>query len=317
MVYKQKAAVLSGIIAALAVVYILTFIFSPERTGSRSDVYTWLEPDQKDRISGITITGGPETVSLERKQGAWYVSRGGKDYPARQARAEDFIEALAKRAPYPVWTTSAASHERLSLTDDAAIRVTVLGGAGPPLLSLLIGQGDTSGRNVYLRKQGSNEVRSGEDIFSLYAASALSSWFNLRLLSDSENLDAASVQRITVYPPADFAEAPTQPQIFTRSGKEWKSNITRLETEQVNAYLRDLLNTEGNDFADTVSPSDPLFNNSRIVLELGNGSIRTIRLGPEEDGRRLATVSGSDAVYSVPAWASQRLFPETAFFEQE
>jgi hypothetical protein len=320
MTYKKQFTVLAGIIAALAVIYILTLIFDPERVGSRSAAYSWLEPGQSDKISGITIAKTDETITLVRNGGKWFVSHNGKDYPARDMRIEDFIAALSKRAPYPVRSSSASSHERLSLTEAQATRVTVAAGAGLPLLNLLIGQADLTGQSIYLRKQGQNEVRSGEDIFSSYTRSSLTSWYNLRLFPESESgkLTAANVQRLIVYPPNDGTNVP--PQIFTRSGKEWTFNfeLANPDMGRVDNYIRDILNTSGDDFADYITPSDPSFNHSRIVLELGDGAIRTIRFGPpEENGELLATVSGSDWVYTIPSWASPRLFVDTETFEAD
>jgi len=322
MNYKKKLKVLSGIIAALAVIYILTVIFDPERRGTRSAAYSWLDPAETGKITGITITGGDETINLARNGGKWFVSHDGKDYPAKDIRVEDFIAALAKRAPYPLRSSSASSHERLSLTDDQSIRVTIAAGAGLPLLNLLIGQSDLTGQNVYLRKQGQDEVRSGEDIFSAYTKSTVTAWYNLRLFPESEGgkLNAAHVQRLTVYPPPadDGKEVPVR--IFTRKGKEWTFNfeLASPDMKKVDNYIRDILNTSGDDFVSAVTPSDPLFNNSRIVLELGNGSINTVRLGPpNENGKCYATVSGSDWVYVIPYWVSQRFFPDTENFETD
>ena len=322
MTYNKKFTVLSGIIAALAVIYILTIIFDPQRRSSRSDAYSWLEGGQNDKVTGITITNAGETVTLARNGGKWFVSHDGKDYPARETRVEDLLAALSKRAPYPVRSTNAASHERLSLTEDKATRVTVAAGAGFPLLSLLIGQPDITGQNIYLRKQGQNEVRSGEDIFSSYTTSALTSWYNLRLFPEAETggIDAANVQRLTVYPPPPEDGGDVFPQIFTRRNRQWAFNfeIANPDMNKVDRYIRDILNTSGDDFAQSISPSDSLFNNSRIVLELGDGSVRTIRLGPpDEDGNRFAAISGSDWVYSLPGWAAQRLFADAESFEAD
>jgi hypothetical protein len=321
MTYKKQLTVLGGIITALALVYLVSIIFDPERRGARSDAYSWLEPSQTGRISGITIANGRETITIARNGGKWFVSHDGKDYPARSVRVEDFISALAKRAPYPVRSTSASSHQRLSLTEGQSVRITVAAGAGMPLLNLLIGQADITGQNVYLRQQGQNEVRSGEDIFSLYTNSTITSWYNLRLFPENENgmLDASAVQRLTVYPPADEGENPP-PQIFTRKGREWTFNfpVSNPDMTQVDRYIRDILGTSGDDFVSYVTPSDTLFNNSRLVLEMGDGSIRTIRLGPpDENGGRLAAVSGSDWVYSIPAWASRQLFADPETFEAD
>jgi hypothetical protein len=322
MTYKKQFTVLSGIIASLALVYILTIIFNPERRGARSDAYTWLEPGQNDRISGIVIAKTDETITLARNGGQWFVSHDGKDYPARDSRIEDFIAALGKRAPYPVRSTGSSSHERLSLNEAQAVRVTVAAGAGPPLLSLLIGQQGVTGQDVYLRKQGQNEVRSGEDIFTTYTRSGLSSWYNLRLFPETENgkLDASGVQRLIVYAPTDDRIDGPQgvPRIFTRKGREWTFNfeLANPDMKMVDNYVRDILNTSGDGFADTVTPSDPLLNNGRIELQLGNNSIMTMRLGPpDENGIRYAAVSGSPWVYSIPNWISQRLFVDIESFE--
>jgi len=326
MTYKKKLTVLTGIIAALAVVYILTIIFDPERRGSRSAAYAWLEPGQTEKITGITITKSDETVALVKNGGKWFVSNNGKDYPARDLRVEDFIAALSKRAPYPVRSSSASNHERLSLTDEQAVRITVAAGAGLPLLNLLIGQADQTGQNVYLRKQGQNEVRSGEDIFTSYTRSSLSSWYNLRLFPETENgkLTAANVQRLTVYHPTEDGRqnggVSGPPQIFTRSGKVWTFNfeLANPDMKKVDSYIQDILTTSGDDFVDYITPSDSMFNHSRIALELGDGSIRTIRLGPpEENGEQFAAVSGSDWVYTIPNWVNQRLFADASFFEAE
>jgi len=319
MTYKKKFSILSGIIASLAVIYLLTIIFDPERRGSRSAAYSWLDSRQTDRISGITIVKTDETITLARNGGKWFVSHDGKDYPARATRVEDLITALAKRAPYPVRSSSASTHGRLSLTEGQAVRITVAAGAGLPLLNLLIGQADITGQNVYLRKQEQNEVRSGEDIFTTYTQSSLNAWYNLRLFPETESggLDAANVQRLTVYPSSDSGENVT-PQIFTRSGREWIFNfeLANPNMGKVDSYIRDILFTSADDFDDSLLPSDSIFNNSRIILELGDGSIRTIRLGPpDQNDGRLAVVSGSDWIYSLPGWQCQRLFADAETFE--
>jgi len=326
MTYKKKFTILSGIIAALAVIYILTIIFDPERRGSRSAAYSWLDSRQTDKISGIIITKADETITLARNGGKWFVSYNGKDYPARTTRVEDLIAALTKRAPYPVRSSSASTHERLSLTEGQAVRITVAAGAGLPLLNLLIGQPDMTGQNVYLRKQEQNEVRSGEDIFTSYTNPSLISWYNLRLFPETESggMDAANVQRLTVYPSADSGRqdgnGDVTPQIFTRSGKAWTFNfeLANPDMGKVESYIRDILAVSGDDFDDSITSSDSVFNNSRIVMELGDGSIRTIRLGPpDKNDGRLAVVSGSDWVYVIPGWICQRLFVDAEYFETE
>jgi hypothetical protein len=333
MVYKQKLILLSGLAGLLALIYALTLVFEPERAGRRNAALSWLDPKILAQAEGIKISGPPgseNAVELVRKNKVWYVSHGGVEYPARQLRVDDFLGLLSKRAAYPVRAATAAAHERLGLTEDAASRIVVSGApplalegaaSGPVLLDLLAGQGDLTGQEIYLRKAGQNEVRSGEDKFSGYISSPRTAWYNLRLFPESEDgsLDIDGVQRLTVYPPAQGEGADSQePRIFTRSGTGWTlSGAAALDNAKVDTYIRGILNIEGDDFSPAASPEDPVFNDGRLVLELGNGSIRTLRLGSEDEAnRRLAAVSGSPHVYSLAGWATGRLFREPSFFEE-
>jgi hypothetical protein len=241
----------------------------------------------------------------------------GKEYPAKDMRVEDLLGLLSRRASYPLRASSASAQERLGLSEDSASRITISGGPGLPLLDLLIGRGDETGREVYLRRQGSNEIRSGEDVFTAYTAGQRTSWYNLRLFPESENggLDLDSVQRLSVY-----AGGGAEPQVFSRSGREWVLSgmeVKEADTGKIDGYVRGILNAEGEDFSNT-DPSDAGFNHSRIVLETGDGNIKTLRLTEAgESGGRLAAVSGSPHAYSLASWTADRLFREASYFEKQ
>jgi hypothetical protein len=321
MVYKQKLIFLSGLAGLLALVYALTLVFEPERAGRRNAAFNWIDPKLAAQVENIRVSGPQEVVELARKDGAWRVSYNGAEYPARQLRVDDFLGVLSKRAAYPVRASTAAAQERLGLTGEAASRIVLSAASGPPLLDLLVGQADQTGREVYLRTAGQNEIRSGEDLFSGYISSARTSWYNLRLFPESESgaLDVDAVQRLTIYPPAG-ENGPADPRIFSRSGNNW--TITGIDTAdpdntKVDSYIRGILNTEGDDFSESLTPADPVFDEARLVLELGDGSIHTLRLGEaDESNRRPAAVSGSPYVYSLAGWAVDRLFREGGYFEK-
>jgi hypothetical protein len=318
MTYNLKIKVLTGVIGALALILVFSFIFDPERVNSRSSMYSWLDASQKDAIDRITINNGNEVFALVLRNGDWYVSNDDKEYPAKQLRVEDFITALTKSAPYPVRSSNAASHERLSLTEGSP-RVTVTGGAGLPLLDFFIGNNDTSGTGIYMRKQGQNEIRTGEDLFTSFVGSNPNSWYNLRLFPETESgkLSLSSVQRLTVYPPADEDGKEIQPFIFTRRGRAWTSTvIADPDSGKVDSYIQEILNTSGNDFIDKDS-NDLDLHDCSILLDIGDGTIKTLRMGPEENGVRYGVVSGSNMVYGVPSWAVNRIFPEVATFSNE
>jgi hypothetical protein len=336
MLYKQKLTLLSGILGLLTLIYLLTLVFEPERTVRRNAAFSWLDQKSLAQAGGIQLFSGPgaEALTLVRKNAAWYVSHAGNEYPARQLRVDDFLALLSKRAAYPVRASSAGAVERLGLTEENAARIVITGlppvreGAdalsGPLLLDLLAGQGDLTGQEIYLRKAGQNEVRSGENKFSGYLSGSRQSWYNLRLFPESEDgkLEAGSVQKLTVYPPAPESGGPEgesrETRIFSREGNGWTcSDIADLDNSKVDSYIQSILNIEGDDFSETVKPEDPVFHDGRLVLELGDGSIRSISLGAaDESNRRPAFVSGSAHVYSLASWAVDRLFREASYFEQ-
>ena len=324
MEYRKKVIVLSCVIASLTLVYAGAIVFDPARRGARSDIYAWLDARDTYRISGIAISlphldlfdDAPETVVLTRNGRSWYVMRDGRRYPARQTRVNDLIAELTRRAPYPIHGTSAAAHARLSLTTAEAARVTVASGIGMPLLDMFFGQSDLSGRNVYMRRTDRNEVRSGEDRFSSYIWADRSSWYNLMLFPDSEegSPSVTDVVRLTVYPPAD-ENGDATPMVFTRVARAWEVNfdLAAVNSMRVDTYVRDILLSAGDDFADPMICV--VFGDSRLVLEFGDGSVTTISFTePDENNRRLASVSGTDIVYTVTGWMHQRLFPAAASF---
>jgi hypothetical protein len=315
MTYKKNFYILLSLIAALALLYTASLIFDPEASGARSASYAWLDPKLVDRIDKITITDRGEIKELSKRDSQWFVAHNGKDYPARQMRVDDFTGVLSKRAPWPVRSSSADSYERLGLGEDAASRVTVYAG-NTALVDLLLGIGDTTGREIYIRKAGQSEVRSGDNKIDSYVAGSVTSWYNLKLIPESENgkIDVGSVQRVTVYNRPDT-------QVFSRANNAWTvSGISVADPDQnsINSYVRAIINTEGDDFVDSVSGDDPLFGGgARIVLELDDGSIRTIRLSApiDESGRRFASVTGSDYIYSLPSWVAGQFFKNAADFE--
>ena len=315
MEYKKKLIILLSITGVLALIYTVSLILDPEIAGSRSASHVWLDSRFAGRTARIVINTAGESSEFIRKNNQWFVLSNGREYPARQLRIEDFIGIFTIRAAWPVRSSSASSHDRFGLDSDSASRVTLYGETST-LLDLLIGGEDITGREVYLRRHGQNEVRSGDNFISSYVRSPVSSWYNLRLIPESEDGRVAvdSVQRLSVY-------SRESAQLFSRVNREWTLSgfdTASLNQSSIDSYVRAVLNTEGDDFIDYITVNDPMFDYNRIVLELGTGIIRTFRLSDaDESGRRYAAVDGFDYVYSLAPWAAQRLFRDFSDFERQ
>jgi hypothetical protein len=313
MVYKKKLILLSGLTALLALIYAAALIFDPERVNARNAAFVWLDAEGADRADSVVISRqGEEIVSLIRKNGLWFVPAGGIDLPVKQARVEDLFRILSARGAYPLRASSAASHERLGLAEGTASRIIIRGGAGAyPLLDLLVGNQDAAGREIYLRRQGQNEVRSGDARIASYVNGTAGSWYDLRLFSETEAVDVGMVQRLSVDYPGGTAGPPLS---LSRSGTGWTMGSLSADTQRVELYIRSVLDAEGEDFLP--APDSPVFNEGRITLELGDGTNRIIRCGPldEEGKRRSAQVTGSPYVYQLAEWTLGRLFREASYF---
>jgi hypothetical protein len=329
MSYKTKIKILSGLVIFLALVYVFTLLLDSGRFGNRGAAYTWLEPEWLEQIDRLEITGsaGEEPVILLRRNENWSVFLGEGEYPARQTRIEDLLRVLSGRFNYPVRGISPASYERLALTEETASRIVARGGAGAyPLLDLLIGRGDSTGSEVYLRKNNNrNEVRSGEDRLFPYLTGSRTAWYDLRLFPDN-SLGTESVQRFTVAVPPprdppgeDAPEGGPVPLVFTRNRDAggWTLGSGAVPDKQrVETYIRAILEAEGENFILLENQADFLLDAGRIILELGDGSIRTIRAGYETGGpaRLCAAVSGSPYVYALADWTADRIFRDAAYF---
>jgi hypothetical protein len=322
MVFKKQVYFLSGLVALLALANILTVVFEPDRLFSRSAAYSWFDPRFKDQVNRISISRSSGILELERKNNKWSVLEDGAEYPARQILIEDLLKILSDKAAYPVRASAVSSHEQLGVSgENAESRIVLYGAAGQPLLDLLIGNIDVSGRGVYLRNAGENEVRLGNnEQFMGYAARARSSWYNLRLIPESETMGSTDVRRITIYPSAGSGDLSDKKASwdFTRDQNTWTISglsVTNPDKIKIENYVRNILDIEGVDFVKNAESLS--FDDSRVVIELGNGTAYTISMGPPDStSRRNASVSGAPHIYAIAGWMADRIFRDAEFFER-
>jgi len=310
MIYKKKLTLLSSLVILLGLVYILTLVFDPERQYSKA--FAWLEPRLISLADGIEISGPAGTAVLKRKNNVWVFNAGAADYPVKQGRVEDFLAALSRKDVYPLRASSDEAREKLGLSPAAASRIIVRGGAGLPLLDLLIGKTGVVGGELYLGRAGEKEVYSGEDRFTLYTDSDAKAWYDLRLFPSA--IDAALVQQAEVTLPA--AHTPPASYTLRRSNGGWvlggNENLA-LDSLKVDSWLRSILEAEGEDF----DANAPAVIEGSITLRLGDGTARTIQVGPvDKEKRRNAAVSPKDHGYVLAGNTVDRLFRESGYFHK-
>jgi hypothetical protein len=301
LTYKKKVLLLSSLVAVLALIYILTFVFDSERKSGAA--FAWLDPSLFVMADGIEISSPEGRTVLKRMNGSWFVSGDSGEFPAKQERVDDLFDLLGRKGNYPVRASSSEGIARLALTEESASRIVVRGGAGLPLLDLLIGNADALGREVYLRRAPWNQIYSAEDNFSYFLYLRANSWYDLRLFTEA-SID--SIQQVEV-------SFPDEAYILRRSGRGWiiPEEEDALDANRVEAFLKRLLETE----ADSYAVSAPETIEGRIAIQFGNGSIRLLEAGPltEENGRN-ATVSGSSYFYVLSERTFNNLFRISSYY---
>ncbi|MCL2319764.1 MAG: DUF4340 domain-containing protein [Treponema sp.] len=249
---------------------------------------------------------------------------------------DDLLAVLSRRDLYPLRSVSQEGRDRLGFAEGKSSRIVIRGGAGLPLLDLLIGTGDVLGRDVYLKRADQDEIYSGEDRFTIFTDSKPNAWYDLRLFpadnqsapgrggaaapaaSGAYSINAGQVQEAEISLPRSNGEggapAPQGTFVLRRDSRGWiipGNEGAALDTTKVESWLRAVLEAEGEDF----SSEAPAAVDGHITLRLGDGTVRTIQAGPaDSDKRRNITVSGSKLVYVFSEWPFSRLFREQTYF---
>ena len=313
--YNKKIVFLSALVAALAIIYILTFVLDP--ANRRGSAFAWLDPSNFDRADRIEIYGINGNTELVRRNNAWFFSTGTAEYPVKQGRVDDLFAALSRKETYPQRASSQEARQRLGLTEDSASRIIVRGGTGLPLLDLLIGRAAALGSEIYLRRGGWNEIYSGEDRFTLFTDSSPVSWYDLRFFPASEDAPYTieEVQQADVRPSDGEAFA------LRRRGAGWiivGNESAVLDTTRVDAWIRSVLEAEGVDFGAAINGDGFEPDDGSITLRFGDGTSRTIQTGRvNASNNPAARITDSPYTYIIEERNLNLLFRESSYFIRE
>ena len=321
MPYKKKLILLGSTAALLALIYILTIVFDPVRTNARNERFTWLPSASREEADRIEIIRGGEKLELFLKGGAWYALLGAFEIPVKQGRIDDLMRLLSTRGAFPRRGSTSASHAELGL--DGSCRLIIRGGAGIPLLDLLVGKEDPSGRGIFLRMNGENEFRSGDRLIGSYVLGETSSWLDMKLFEDKS---VSLVQRVEVHyfdyygMGEEISSDPYMDYTITRSGEEWILNGINPNKDRAENWMRAILDVQGeNILAVTNEINDELINifypAARITIELGDGSVLELQIEkPDEEGKSLALAGGKPYFFIFSQWTNMRLLRDRDFF---
>jgi hypothetical protein len=318
MPFKKKLITLSSLAGALLIIYVLTFTLSPQTRASRAARWTPLDGKAALTAASIELDGAEtEHITLVKDGGAWFVrtwdgeDKSEQKIPARAERVDDLLSALTREDFYPVRSKSASSWEKFGVGESPASKIVVKETGKENPLELYFGNPDASGNEIYLRRAGEDAVRSGADNFSAFVNGGGASWRDTRLFPDhdKQKLTVESVQRLRV-----ISGAPEEAFSIVRAQGGWQfdGGTEALDSAAVTSAIRFILDCSADDFIPEPSPSAPEISGSAtsagtIILETGDGTTRTLTLGPKIDGKQSARVSGSPYTYALADWTVSRL----------
>lgn len=253
---------LGGIFGVLALLLAAWFIVRGRDGGDPADGL-----DLGSRVGGDVAyvhidPPDADPIELERRSDGWTVN----GYPARDSLVEATLARLDTLAPGRLIARNPASHERMGLTGEAAVRVRV-GPAGEPEADFLVGGAGLDGRFVRLPDADPAYVLPRSAIDPLAAPEG--SWRDFTIA----RVDTAALRRIVVRRgaeiAADLSRAGGEAAGWTVSGAA--PDGAAADTAVMRVYLETLADLQATGFpADSfVYAAD--FENPVAVVELYTG----------------------------------------------
>lgn len=318
MMFQRKVQILSGLVLLLSLLFIGTFLFSPDTRAVREATGVLIDKQQSEKLTKIDIQrpGLPE-FTLIKRTGQWYARRDAKEYPVKNERVADFLKPFSKPSVFPTRASTIQAHERLGLSDQTAVRVRMWHDEHEgPTLDLYFGDMDATGKEIYFRLANQNEVKSAEDLFSSYLQSSPQSWYDLRLFpqSNGQSMTPELVQKITwkVDNKDSFSIQRSSTSQWFGFGNGLESK--EIDTRKVEAFLRDLIGATGDDFADSLQNTSNVLE-VLITLELGDGRSKKVSILSDPITKiHAASVTDTPYTYLLSEWQYNQLIMDAAWF---
>lgn len=307
--FRGKARALTAAAAVLALLLAAGTVFSPEARRSRESQGSLLVLDPSE-IHVLEVSGPEGSLVFRRFGAAWTLEEGGVPLPVRTERIEAYLEALRSVGSLAETSRSESSWEALGLDDGSARRVRLFLRDGVAAADFRVGKYSPDGSRVYLRK--------GDNPLGLAAPAAVGSrlpsgreaWLDLRVFG--EPVPTEDLQSLRIYGTlrfADGADFRADYRLERSLSRGWESpQIPDLDAAAAARLVRSWMGAEAEDFSDEGPPAGTA-RGLRVELELGGGSLRSLRISgdPDPEGGYLAALAGSGRNLRMDSWTLRGL----------
>jgi hypothetical protein len=299
MRYEKKVFILTGLLAALLLIWGAGLLFSPERRAARAESVRLLSGKAADVASiSLKATGGA-TIELAKSGDAWFLVDGQARFPAQATRVSAFIDEIAGLARLKSVAKSKDSWAGFQLDDAQAKRATLKDASGKVLADLYVGGYGPTGSEVYLRRALSDASYSAETGIASYMGYGRSTWLDLKVLGDIKDSDVQSFALKCAIVLDPKVKAPLSLDYsLSRDAQGWKSGAAQIDAEAASALLRSIVGLQGEDFVASPPPDAFAKSAASIRLELGSGKSVVLEVGSAAgSGRFYARVEGRSLVF--------------------
>jgi hypothetical protein len=193
---EKRILILSVVVAALILLYVLGVVFSPANRRRREMETPLFQILNKEMIAHIAVTSGQETLELRKAGDDWTVRISGVYFPASGTRVNAFLDHIISLKRSKRVSDDPETWEDFEVTETLGRRLILAGAEDKTLVNLFIGKPGVGGEGTYVRQEGSEEVIEADKSFSYYMNLEPRFWSHLKLFP--ENLDFRDIVRLNL-----------------------------------------------------------------------------------------------------------------------
>lgn len=248
----------------------------------------------RDSVEAIEIVGGEGLVTIRRAPEGWTVS----GFPADTLAIRRVLDALAVSSIGSLISSNPENHDRLGVTGEAALQLSVTG-TGGGAVTLTVGDAGPGTSSTYVRLPDSNDVFLLRTALRTAAArGAVGSWRDRRVV----RVDTAAVARLAVERDGAWTE-------MVRADAGWTVD----GAPAVALPVRDLLGGLSSLIAIGFAPDSVTLDTvTRRVVAIGaeGDTLAAIEMGEGSTGGQIPTrTPGVDGILELSEFQADRITP--------
>jgi hypothetical protein len=316
MGFRLRLLLACGLLAALAALFVVGLLLSPQQRRARAAGAPLLPGVVGVGIEGLDIVRpGSGELRLRLQEGSWQVQGDGRSFPASADRVLSLLRLISSLQRGALVTRDPARGAELGL-EEGKEQLLVLHLEGRPDAALEVGSRAPSGEEDYIQVRGDAAVYLVRGNLSVILAQDRTYWYDLRLLP--ADVQAQTMARIAVRGSVDLGSPGgaleggyTLQRASVEGGGGWSMPgagrpVDRLAADSLAGELALL---EGEDFLEARPGPHPVPQGAGLEVEVTTMEGKTYRLevhAVPEPGWAVVTTSWSPWTYLLRAAVLRR-----------